>query len=82
MIMVYHIKKCDTRTVDALLYVVDHDHDQYAGSLPVEELERLVRQGKGGAGENVDYVLSTYDHLQAEGIDDEQLEALCGRLRN
>ncbi|MEM8838132.1 MAG: gamma-glutamylcyclotransferase [Pseudomonadota bacterium] len=69
------------RSVTALFYVVDPEHEQYAGRLPRSETARFVRQGVGGSGVNLDYVLSTHDHLIEEGIDDPELSALCADLR-
>jgi cation transport protein ChaC len=68
------------RTVDALTYLVDRNHAQYAGALPLEEQLRLVRGGKGQSGANIDYVLNTLRHLQAGGVHDPRLAALAARL--
>ena len=68
------------RTVDALTYLVDRNHAQYAGALPLEEQLRLVRGGKGQSGANIDYVLNTLRHLEAEGVHDPRLAALAARL--
>ena len=68
------------RTVDALTYLVDRNHGQYAGALPLEEQLRLVRGGKGQSGANIDYVLNTLRHLKAEGVHDPRLAALAARL--
>jgi cation transport protein ChaC len=68
------------RTVDALTYLVDRNHAQYAGALPLEEQLRLVRGGKGQSGANIDYVLNTLRHLEAEGVHDPRLAALASRL--
>jgi cation transport protein ChaC len=64
----------------ALLYMVDRQHRQYAGSLPLEEQARLVRHGRGRSGANVDYVRSTVTRLRECGIVDRPLEALLRRL--
>ena len=37
----------DGREIEALTYVVDRAHEQYAGRLPTGELLRLIRQGVG-----------------------------------
>ena len=69
------------RQVEALLYVADRTQQQYAGHLPLDEVERLVRQGVGQSGANPDYVLATVDHMHAAGIPDPRLTALAERLR-
>lgn len=66
----------DGRLIQALAYVVDPNHPQYAGRLPQSELVRLVRQGHGVSGANVDYIRATFDHLVTAGIDDPDLAAL------
>jgi hypothetical protein len=69
----------DGRVVDALSYVVDRTHAQYAGALTLPELERFVGQGVGISGPNPDYVRQTYAHMGEIGIDDPVLAALTRR---
>ena len=66
--------------VRAVAYVVDPTHPQYAGRLPHHELVRLVRQGRGVSGHNIDYIRSTFDHLVAEGVNAPDLAALVADL--
>jgi cation transport protein ChaC len=68
------------RVVRALTYVVDPKHPQYAGRLPLEEQERIVRGAEGRSGLNVDYVLKTARHLEDAGVHDAMLSALAARL--
>jgi len=68
-------------SVDALTYVVNRAHAQYAGRLTRERLLALVRQGAGQAGDNSDYVRNTSDHLRAMGIRDRDLDWLADQLR-
>ena len=68
------------RPIEALIYLVDRSHRQYAGKLPPAELERLVRQGKGASGPCIDYVRNTLAHLRGAGVHDPHLEDLMGRL--
>ncbi len=70
----------DSRIVDAIAYVADRAHEQYAGALDRADLHRLVAQGIGSAGPNVDYVRSTQAHLLTLGIHDPTLTWLCDRL--
>ena len=69
------------RVVEAVTYVADHSHAQYAGKLPMEDQVRIVSQGHGRAGPNIDYVLNTVDHLAEIDIEDAELFALASRLR-
>ena len=67
--------------VKALTYLVDRNHEQYAGVLSLEEQFRMVRGGKGQSGENVEYVLNAVRHLEKAGVHDAPLAALAARLR-
>ncbi len=70
-----------TGETEAVLYVVDRRHPQYAGSLNREEALRIVRQGHGHSGANRDYVVNTANHLAKLGIADPELEWLAEKLR-
>jgi glutathione-specific gamma-glutamylcyclotransferase len=70
----------DKRTVEAVCYIADQSHEQYAGSLERAELMRLVTQGVGVSGANPDYVRNTQLHLRELGIRDATLEWLMDRL--
>jgi glutathione-specific gamma-glutamylcyclotransferase len=68
--------------VEAVAYVVDRAHQQYAGALPVDSQLDYVRQGKGQSGDCLDYVMSTLAHLNEMGIKDHLLESLGRKLRS
>jgi cation transport protein ChaC len=68
------------RVVTAVAYVVDPTHPQYAGRLQHYELVRLVRQGRGMSGDNIEYIRSTFEHLTASGVDDPDLAAIITEL--
>lgn len=70
----------DGRRLNALTYVADRNHGQYAGRLPEEAVLALVRQGKGVSGENPDYVRRTHEHLHEMGIHDPLLAHLVAEL--
>jgi cation transport protein ChaC len=65
--------------VEAVAYVVDRRHEQYAGALDEAEAARIVSGAVGQAGPNEEYVLNTIAHLKALGIRDHWLEEV-GRL--
>lgn len=69
-----------TLPAQALCYMVDRTHPQYAGVLPLEQQIGLVRQGLGQSGANPDYVRSTVAHLRELGIHDRTLEAIVSAL--
>ena len=66
----------DGRTVAALVYLADRRHRQFAGKLSLLRSARLVRQGHGATGSNLDYLGNTLAHLSELGIRDKPLEAL------
>ena len=68
------------RRLRALCYLVDPKHQQYAGSLSLEQQLRIVRNGKGQAGGNIEYVLNTVRHLEGVGVHDPLLAALAALL--
>ena len=67
--------------VEALLYVVDRTHPQYAGDLSRAKALKIVRRAQGNSGANHDYVINTADHLAKLGIKDPMLNWLARRLR-
>jgi len=84
--MVYRELSCRVRLahgeqVDAVTYVADRSHPQYAGKLPIDDLIALVLQGEGQSGTCRDYVLSTFAHLREMSIHDGTLEMLVNRLQ-
>ncbi len=64
----------------ALAYVVDRDHRQYAGRMPTLEAAEIVRNAHGASGPNIDYVVNTVAHLKSLGIRDNGLEDIVRRL--
>ncbi len=66
-------------TVEAVTYIVDRAHAQYAGNLDEPTAARIVSGAVGQAGPNEEYVLNTISHLKALGIRDHWLEEV-GRL--
>jgi cation transport protein ChaC len=69
------------RRVEALCYVVDRGHPQYAGRLTLEQQLLHVRQGHGHSGANRDYVVATVKELEAQGFRDAGLHFLAERLK-
>jgi cation transport protein ChaC len=69
------------RSVQALCYIVDRSHPQYAGRLTLDQQLHCVRQGHGKSGADRDYVLQTVAALEAHGIRDHELHLLAERLK-
>ncbi len=68
------------RQLDALCYLVDRGHVQYAGRLTLAERVHYVRQGHGQSGHNRDYVLNAVRALEALGYRETDLHLLAARL--
>jgi cation transport protein ChaC len=68
--------------VQALAFVVDRGHPQYAGALTVEQQLHYVAHSRGISGANRDYVISTVKALETRGCRDAQLHRLVTLLQN
>ena len=67
--------------VTALAYVIDPDHEQYCGGLPLDEQARIIANATGGRGPNRDYLWATVAHLTDLGISDLGLDWLGAEVR-
>jgi len=67
----------NSTNVTALTFLVDRDHQQYAGKLSIDKQLQFIRQGIGQSGNCHDYVMSSAEHLQELGIEDENVQALA-----
>jgi cation transport protein ChaC len=72
------VRLADGRRRMALTYAARRDHPQYAGALSRPELLRMVWQGSGMSGTNLDYVRNTHQHLLELGVCDPMLAWLSG----
>ncbi|OYU39895.1 MAG: gamma-glutamylcyclotransferase [Pseudorhodobacter sp. PARRP1] len=72
----------DGQQITALAYVIDPDHDQYCGNLPLAEQARIIATAVGGRGPNRDYLFATADHLASLGIADPDLAWLSTQVRH
>ncbi|HQU68234.1 MAG TPA: gamma-glutamylcyclotransferase [Albidovulum sp.] len=70
------------RMVEAVAYVIDPDHVQYCGGLPLDEQAAIIARARGGRGENRDYLWNTARHLHELGIADPELDWLAARVRH
>lgn len=71
----------DGRRVRAVCYVVDPDHAQYCGGLPLADQARIIAHARGDRGPNSEYLFNTADHLAGLGIADEELSGLARDVR-
>lgn len=72
----------DGRQVSALAYVIERDHEQYCGGMPLETQARIIARAEGGRGPNTEYLFNTADHLAELGIADAELAWLAERVRS
>ena len=68
------------RAVTAVTYVIDPDHVQYCGGLPLEEQAQIIAHAHGGRGPNREYLFNTAQHLNALGVADPDLDWLARRV--
>lgn len=76
------LRLADGRDLTALAYVIDPEHDQYCGGLPLVEQARIIAGAVGGRGPNRDYLFATADHLAELGIADVDLTWLAAEVRS
>ncbi|KGB83135.1 MAG: gamma-glutamylcyclotransferase [Confluentimicrobium sp.] len=67
--------------VRALTFIIDPDHVQYCGGLPLEEQAGIIARAVGGRGPNTEYLYNTAAHLAELGIEDAELSWLTRRVR-
>jgi cation transport protein ChaC len=66
----------DGRRVEALVFLSDIRHPQWAGLLDVERQAELIAGAKGLSGPNADYLRDLVDHLREEGVRDRWMQRL------
>jgi cation transport protein ChaC len=67
--------------VEALAYVLDRTHVQYAGGLSLDEQARIIATAEGPGGPNAEYLHNTVAHLRELGVADSDLESLDEQVR-
>ena len=68
------------KKVEALTYIVDQSHRQYASSHSLDELVTMIKRSEGKSGTNIDYVCSTVSSLKALDIEDKLLDEIVIKL--
>ncbi|MCX7558827.1 gamma-glutamylcyclotransferase [Sulfitobacter sp. F26204] len=71
----------DGRQIQAVVYVIDENHDQYCGGLPLEEQAQIIANAIGNRGPNTEYLYNTADHLRTVGLQDAELDWLHTRVK-
>lgn len=70
------VRLTDGGRVEALTYIVDRGHAQYAGRMDDMAIAEIVHGASGQSGNNRDYVLNTLAHLREQAIFDPHLETV------
>ena len=64
------------RRVEALTFLSDVNHPQWAGALSLERQAELIAGATGLSGRNVDYLADLVGHLREMGVRDRSMERL------
>ena len=72
--------RTDAGPVDAIAFVINHDHPRYAGRLNDDSVVDAIARAHGPLGRCADYLLNTAAHLEALGIADRRLNGLRDRV--
>lgn len=70
----------DGKALNAIAFVVDRQHPQYAGDLPPERTIEVLSTACGAFGSSADYLERTRVALVAHGIKDAYLDGLADRI--
>jgi cation transport protein ChaC len=71
-----HVRLADGRRVEALVFLSDVLHRQWAGALSLQRQAELIAGATGLSGRNVEYLRDLVQHLREAGIRDHGMESL------
>jgi cation transport protein ChaC len=71
-----YVRLADGRRVEALVFLSDTAHPQWAGRLSLERQAELISGSTGLSGPNVDYLKDLVAHLREMGLRDPSMERL------
>ena len=74
------VRLADGRRTEALTFLSDKHHPQWAGALSLELQAELIAGATGLSGRNVDYLADLVSHLREEGIRDRAMETLLAMV--
>lgn len=74
------VRLSDGRRVEALTFLSDVNHPQWAGALSLERQAELIVGATGLSGRNVDYLIDLVAHLREAGVRDAAMERLLGMV--
>jgi cation transport protein ChaC len=76
-----NVRLDDGRRVEALVFLSDTRHPQWAGALSLERQAELIAGARGLSGHNVDYLKDLVEHLQEMGLRDRAMERLLALVQ-
>ncbi len=68
-------------SVNAVAFVADSKHRQFAGRLSVSDTAKMVAQGCGVRGQNLDYLANTVAHMDEIGVPEGHLHEVLDAAR-
>jgi len=74
------VRLADGRRVQALTFLSDRGHPQWAGALDLEAQAGLIAGARGLSGPNVDYLRDLVQHLRHDGCRDAAMERLLAKV--
>lgn len=74
------VRLAEGRRVEALTFLSDKGHPQWAGVLTLERQAALIAGATGLSGRNIDYLRDLVQHLREEGIGDRSMETLLAMV--
>jgi cation transport protein ChaC len=73
-----HVRLADGRRVEALVFLSDVRHPQWAGALSLPRQAELIADATGLSGKNTDYLADLVAHLREMGVRDHAMEVPLG----
>ncbi|HXQ14622.1 MAG TPA: gamma-glutamylcyclotransferase [Caulobacteraceae bacterium] len=74
------VRLAEGHRVEALSFLSDRTHPQWAGALSLERQAELISGAAGLSGRNVDYLADLVEHLREAGIRDRAMEKLLAMV--
>jgi glutathione-specific gamma-glutamylcyclotransferase len=76
------VRLADGRRVEALVFLSDERHAQWAGNLSQERQAELIAGARGLSGPNIEYLRDLVSHLREEGVRDSAMEHLLAMVEH
>ena len=76
------VRLADGRRVEALVFLSDVRHAQWAGHLSPERQAELIAGARGLSGPNIEYLRDLVLHLREQGIHDHAMERLLAMVQS